>query len=105
MRIDPPPSLPVAAATRPAATAAALPPLAAAGAAPPGAARAGGGAAAAGAAGGAGEVPRVAGVAAARALGERPLPELRHPGLPDDDRPGLLQPPHQVGVGRRGPGP
>jgi hypothetical protein len=44
------------------------------------------------------EVPRVAGHAERRPLGDRPLPELRRRGLADDHRAGRFQPPHGLGI-------
>ncbi len=43
-------------------------------------------------------VPRIAGRAERRTLGERPLPELAGVGLPDDDRPGRAQPSYGLTV-------
>ena len=81
MRIEPPPSLPWASGTIPAATAAAEPPEE-----PPGRAR---------------RVPRVAGRARVARLGGRQDPELRQVRHADDDEPRVAQPAHEVGVVRR----
>ena len=81
MRIEPAPSEPSAAPTR------------------PGGDR--GAAAAAGAAGGALQIPGVARGAERGCLGERPDAQLGHVGLADHDRAGLAQAAHDLGVGAR----
>ena len=80
MRIEPPPSLPWASGTMPAATAAAAPPDE-----PPGRALG---------------VPGVARGAEAARLGHRQDPELGHVRLAHDHEPGLAQAPDQEGVVR-----
>ena len=85
MRIEPPPSLPWATGTIPAATAAAEPPR--------------------GAARRARAVPRVARGPGVARLGGRQDPELGHVRDADDDEAGLAQAPHEVGAVESGGGP
>ena len=78
MRIEPSPSLPCAIGTSPAATAAADPPDD-----PPGVR----------------STSHGLRVASPAVVGDRPQAQLRHPGHPDDDRPGAAQPADHLVVG------